>query len=280
MFSAAATRQFRPTDAELFDCQVIVDPPADGCWNMALDEALLESAEAEGRVYLRFYQWREPTLSLGYFQSYSDRTSHATSADCKIVRRATGGGAILHHHELTYSIALPQAHPLARQAEDLYLAVHQSLVDTLAMLGIQARCRETTNDFTIPTAPAAAEPFLCFQRATVGDVVVPAQSGASANAYTFKVGGSAQRRRQCAVLQHGSILLKKSPFAPELPGIVDLSGTNLSSDQLLETWPNRLAKTLQLMATSSSSVLSDDILTTAGQIRAAKFAHLDWTKKR
>src|SRR4051794_22517252 len=94
-------------------CRLIVDSPADGAWNMALDEALLIDAETSGVASLRFYSWREPTLSLGYFQRHTDRAGHAASAGCLLVRRASGGGAILHDRELTYSIALPQAHPLA-----------------------------------------------------------------------------------------------------------------------------------------------------------------------
>jgi lipoate-protein ligase A len=53
-------------------CYLIVDPPADGAWNMAVDEALLERAANDGETTLRFYQWREPTLSLGYAQRYAD----------------------------------------------------------------------------------------------------------------------------------------------------------------------------------------------------------------
>ena len=74
-------------------CRVIVDPPLSGVRNMAIDEALLAAA-AEGWVTLRFYQWSAPTLSLGYFQSYDDRTGHAASLHCDCVRRHSGGGAI------------------------------------------------------------------------------------------------------------------------------------------------------------------------------------------
>src|ERR1700690_2091076 len=93
-------------------CHLIVDPPGEGAWNMALDEALLEAAQNEGIATLRFYSWREATLSLGYFQGAADRRLHQASADCASVRRASGGGAILHDCELTYSIALPCGHLL------------------------------------------------------------------------------------------------------------------------------------------------------------------------
>src|SRR5688500_20216584 len=94
--------------------RLLLDVPAPGAWNMAVDEALLESAALENRCTLRFYRWSEPTLSLGYFQRYEDRRQHAASLSCACVRRASGGGAILHDHELTYSLAVPPTHPLAR----------------------------------------------------------------------------------------------------------------------------------------------------------------------
>ena len=58
---------------------LLLDPPASGAWNMAVDEALLEAAAAEGQSDLRFYRWAEPTLSLGYFQTYGDRFQHEAS---------------------------------------------------------------------------------------------------------------------------------------------------------------------------------------------------------
>ncbi|NIL97050.1 MAG: lipoate--protein ligase family protein, partial [Planctomycetales bacterium] len=68
---------------------------------MAVDEVLLEWSAEEGCCCWRFYGWREPTLSLGYFQQYGQRWQHAASRDCPAVRRLTGGGAILHDRELT-----------------------------------------------------------------------------------------------------------------------------------------------------------------------------------
>src|SRR5688500_9559950 len=87
--------------------RVITDPPASGAWNMAVDEALLESAATGSVATLRFYEWHEPTLSLGYFQPAADREQHAASRACPLVRRASGGGAIVHDRELTYSLAWP-----------------------------------------------------------------------------------------------------------------------------------------------------------------------------
>src|SRR4051812_36941289 len=90
-------------------CRVLFDPPAEGAWNMAVDEALGEAAAETKIATLRFYGWSRPTLSLGYFQKHDERVAHVGSAGCELVRRASGGGAIVHDRELTYSLALPCA---------------------------------------------------------------------------------------------------------------------------------------------------------------------------
>src|SRR5262245_22040097 len=111
------------------DCRLILDSPSPGAWNMAVDEVLLVDAAENNVATLRFYGWNEPTLSLGYFQRYEDRQQHAASRECAIVRRQTGGGAILHDRELTYSLVLPPRHPFAKQNEKLYQAVHQVFIN-------------------------------------------------------------------------------------------------------------------------------------------------------
>src|SRR5262245_10595361 len=96
-------------------CRLVVDPPASGVWNMAVDEALIDDVADGGLATLRFYQWNEPTLSLGYFQPYAARMGHAASASAAVVRRLSGGGALLHDRELTYALALPAAHPASTE---------------------------------------------------------------------------------------------------------------------------------------------------------------------
>jgi lipoate-protein ligase A len=208
------------------DTRLLIDPPAAGAWNMAVDEVLLESAAHDGAATLRFYRWSEPTLSLGYFQDYASRARHLPSRNCPAVRRLTGGGAIVHDRELTYSLVLPAGHLLAAGRDRLYALVHASLVEALADLGIAA----VLVGADVPRA-AADEPFLCFQRRAPGDVLVGAA----------KVAGSAQRRRRGAVLQHGSVLLQRSAAAPELDGIGQLCGHALDEETLLAAWLPKLA---------------------------------------
>ena len=88
------------------DAFLLAGAPCSGIDNMALDEAILQYVAKHPAIILRIYRWAEPTLSLGYFQKLGDRQQHLESAGLNVVRRATGGGAIVHHHDLTYSLAL------------------------------------------------------------------------------------------------------------------------------------------------------------------------------
>ena len=247
--------------------RLIIDSPAEGAWNMAVDEALLESAVASDTVTLRFYEWTPATLSLGYFQAYDERAGHTASLDCPIVRRSTGGGAIVHDQELTYSIIVPVSGRFHPAATALYDAMHQSLVSTLAQLGVQASLYRTPELVQLGEAKPP-EPFLCFQRRAVGDVIIDGQ----------KVAGSAQRRHAGTVLQHGSILLRRSANAPELPGICDLAGVDLSARHLAELWLQEVAPLLSLEP--RLDVLSEPELALARKVQIDKFQCADWTRKR
>ena len=225
-----------------FSIEWIETAPAPGSWNMAVDEVLLETAAQRGQPVLRFYQWSAPTLSLGYFQRLADRVSHSPSTGVDLVRRVSGGGAIVHDRELTYSLSLPPGHPLGLDTQSLYNALHTTLIETLASWGVEARLCNPGVD-TLPCFMAApdadeksAEPFLCFQRRAQGDVLVGA----------YKVAGSAQRRRQGAVLQHGSVLLGTSAAAPELPGIRALCDVEIPPGELAQAWSAALAGQLSL----------------------------------
>ena len=223
--------------------RLLLDPPAPGPWNMAVDEALLESAASEGCCTLRFYQWEEPTLSLGYFQTYSDRWAHEASRQATLVRRQSGGGAILHDHELTYSFAVPERHPLAVNRLGFYQAVHETLIQTLAQWGVTAsmyaepgKTPESTTSL-LPQTTDRANAFLCFQRRAPGDVLVG----------DVKIAGSAQRRCRGSVLQHGSILLARSIAAPELNGLKELVDKILEPQQLIDAWLPHLSTNLSLV---------------------------------
>lgn len=246
--------------------KLLVDPPATGAWNMGVDEMLMERAAEAGTAVLRFYEWSPATLSLGYFQNADDRQGHEASRAAPIVRRSSGGGAIVHDRELTYSISLPTSHPLAADAETLYRNIHGTLLTALAEFGVQARLNETA------TTPFAGEPFLCFQRRAIGDVLLD----------RYKICGSAQRRRRGAILQHGSVLLAKSPAAPELPGIAELaaspSGGRITSAELVDAWTRLWRASLSPLEPYGELSTEDDA---RARLHAAeKYGHDAWTNRR
>jgi len=251
------------SEAETAECRLFVDPPLPGPWNMAVDELLLDwSAETHGCAW-RFYQWEEPTLSLGYFQPLEDRGQHAASRGCPVVRRLTGGGAILHDDELTYSVVVPAGHPLAGARDRLYRAVHGSLIDVLAAWQMAAEMARPA-----PVAAGAEEPFLCFARRAPGDVVIGG----------VKIAGSAQRRRRGAVLQHGSVLLRGSAAAPEIHTPEPLRAAALSAGRLVEAWLPVLSGRLRFRFRRQE--LSAAERRRAEALARGRYAQADWTAGR
>jgi lipoate-protein ligase A len=240
---------------------------------MAADEALLLGSAERGLAALRLYQWNEATLSLGYFQSYDDRRLHSVSRQCAVVRRQTGGGAILHDRELTYSVVLPAAHPLARRSQQLYTAVHDTFIAVLKPI-IATRTKWTLHRLNrLPMASGTPEPFLCFARRAFGDVLLVDTSGNES-----KLLGSAQRRHRGAILQHGSLLVERSPFAPELAGWLDLTGAHVSIDELIGSLTFAIADALALDAISDR--FPSELQSNAAELANNKYGHDAWTKRR
>lgn len=167
-------------------------PPDSGAWNMALDEALMERARRTGEWVLRVYGWSSPTLSLGRNQSalgLYDREAIETRG-IQVVRRPTGGRAILHHREVTYSVTAPMAN--AGDLRESYGRINRLLLAGLRALGVEAFLVEDAGR----EMPPGSAP--CFDHPSTGELVVG----------TRKLVGSAQWRHEGALLQHGSILLE------------------------------------------------------------------------
>lgn len=167
--------------------RLLEDGPADGAWNMSVDEALLLDARASGPV-LRLYSWRAPTLSLGYRQAAPSWLPRCDTLGVDVVRRVTGGGAVLHAGDLTYAVVAPPG--MAELPDDLagsYEWIRARLLEALQAAGLAARAAR---------GRAGAERLdLCFAGATGFEVEL---EGA-------KLIGSAQRRTVHGLLQHGSI---------------------------------------------------------------------------
>jgi lipoate-protein ligase A len=174
--------------------RLLVEGEADGATNMALDEALL-SAVVEGASppTMRFYAWSPPCLSLGRNQPLTDVDVEACrAAGVGIVRRPTGGRAILHTDELTYSVVLPQADPRAAGGVlESYRRLSEGLLTGLRQLGVEAvqaiGQRKPPVDLTA----------ICFD--TPSDYEITAGGR--------KLVGSAQWRARGGVLQHGTLPL-------------------------------------------------------------------------
>jgi lipoyl(octanoyl) transferase len=181
---------------------------------MAADEVLLESAR-DGIASLRFYGWSAATMSLGYFQADKLRGEDERLASLPFVRRPTGGGALVHHHELTYALALPAASLWQGRGQSSWLCrMHTIISDSLRELDV--------NPETISKEQPAPN-LLCFHHLTPGDLVLD----------RAKIVGSAQRKQRGCLLQHGSILLAASPHAPTLPGILELTGRKIAIPELV-----------------------------------------------
>ena len=239
-------------------CRVLIDAePATGPWNMAVDEALLESAIERQTCTLRLYRWSEATLSLGYFQPADAVQGDPQLAALPAVRRLSGGGAILHHHEITYSCTIPAGHPLSTDPVRLYERVHEQIIALLIDCGVPAALRGAS-------LRGRDEAFLCFGRGDPRDIVLRGR----------KILGSAQRRRRGAVLQHGSLLLSRSSYAPAFPGIADL----LPQAALPHRFAGELAARVACVLASSQS---DTVLSSAERDRALwlqseRYGTLNW----
>jgi lipoate-protein ligase A len=169
---------------------LLVTPPDDGAANMALDEALLGRARRTGDAVFRVYGWSAPTLSLGRNQRARGCYNLAAAREAGIgfVRRPTGGRALLHHREITYSATLPVDDAAA--ARLAYSFINKVLVDGLARLGVEATLATGTS--ALPPGPRP-----CFDVPAEHEIAVAGR----------KLVGSAQWMHAGALLQHGSILV-------------------------------------------------------------------------
>ncbi len=172
--------------------------PGRGAWNMAVDEALaLEVAAGQSPPTLRVYAWEPACISLGYHQHLEEIDLRRCQADgLEVVRRPTGGRAILHEEELTYSVVVPasSAH-YHEEIHHTYELLSRALLQGLRNLGVAA---------SFARAPRGERNY------RRGEFSVPCFSSSVRNEILWqgrKLVGSAQRRFDRALLQHGSILL-------------------------------------------------------------------------
>jgi lipoate-protein ligase A len=209
--------------------------------NMAIDEAVLETAVVPT---IRFYRWRSPALSFGYFGRFSDVAIYATERD--LVRRWTGGGIVFHGDDLTYSIVIPASDPAFDEPSNaIYEKIHRALTEALngscrrAELIGSTRCADRRPQRGVPTND-------CFSNPVRADVMMDGR----------KIAGAAQRRTRRGLLQQGSI---------------QSIAMNTHLDQ-------KFAQALS--ANRSELEVSEEIFQRARELARQKYGSDSWLKKR
>jgi lipoate-protein ligase A len=268
--------------------------PARGAWNMAVDEAILEAAgrcpePVEGRgdslPTLRLYAWEPACLSLGYAQQIRDvdlERLHARGWD--LVRRPTGGRAVLHVNELTYSVTGPLNEPrLAGTVLESYNRLAAALTEALRLLGLPVQVQEHSQSSSRTANP------VCFEMPSTYEITVGGK----------KLVGSAQARRKAGVLQHGSL-----PLTGDLRRILqalvypDEESRTRAAERLLrqattvETALGRVVtwdEAAEAFVSAFRSVLDLDLqpasltsqeLSRAEELLSMKYACNDWTENK
>jgi lipoyl(octanoyl) transferase len=174
--------------------RLLITPPARGAWNMALDESILEHiGRGASLPTLRLYAWDPACLSLGHAQPFADvDTTRLEEHGWEVVRRATGGRAILHTDELTYSVIAPNAEPsVAGSVTESYNRLAQALLLGVKNLDLPVEMKEGKTDEASTPNP------ICFEVPSIYEITVDGK----------KLIGSAQARKKEGVLQHGSLPL-------------------------------------------------------------------------
>jgi len=205
--------------------------------NMAIDEALLEVAKVPS---IRFYRWKSPALSFGYFGKFADVADYAAERD--LVRRWTGGGIVFHGDDLTYSIVIPASAPVfAESSMSIYENVHRALCNALIATGQRAAVAGV-----VDPGAGVNDAGHCFANPVRADLLVNGR----------KIAGAAQRRTRAGLLQQGSI-----------------QHVNLGNG-LAE----RFAK--ELSTKCSERKIDNDVLTRAGELAKQRYGTESWLRKR
>ena len=263
--------------------RLILSDPMPGTRNMAIDSAILAAVEqGEAPPTLRLYSWDPPCLSLGYSQAYSDVDLHQLSANgWDLVRRPTGGRAILHTDELTYAVIGPKSDPrLAGNLMDSYQHISRALFEALSQMGLPVEVHAGKN-------PEAHHQPVCFEN--------PSDFEITANGR--KIIGSAQARKKTGLLQHGSLPLigdltritkalryqtnaerqkAGEVLLQKAATVYDVLGVEISWDRAAETLANSFSRILNLNLVEGE--LSSDELDQALLLESGQFGHSSWTE--
>ena len=215
--------------------------PHPAAMNMAIDEALLESATIPT---IRFYRWHSPALSFGYFGRFSDVAIYAAERD--LVRRWTGGGIVFHGEDLTYSIVIPRNDPVFDESSiAIYETIHFGLAHALNEIGQNAQVVGPAR-YAVQTPQRSVSANACFENPVRADVMMNGR----------KIAGAAQRRTRRGLLQQGSI-----------------QGTTITSDVA-----QKFAQALS--ANCGEFETNERIIDRARELAQQKYGSDSWLRKR
>jgi len=242
-------------------------------FNMALDEAISEAVRQKASPpTLRLYQWDRPSLSIGYFQKVSDiDTGYCDKKGYPVVRRQTGGRAVLHDLELTYSFSASADSPMFNGSllED-YAVISRALLLALKLKGIEAKASFERKRSSGHKHPA------CFRATSYGEITAGGK----------KVIGSAQKRYKDGFLQHGSILFSYDPGElckalgqSNQDNIIDIGTINdyegvISFDDLRQALKEAFERTFNVKMISDNPAKSE--LKLAKELERCKYSTREW----
>lgn len=256
----------------------MLDPDLPGYRQMAIDEALYLSLNPDSPPVLRLYTWETPTLSLGYFQDYKKVVSEAFCVhnNINVVRRPTGGRAVLHQYEITYAVAAPLEGAFNNLSlRETYQLISKALNQALQQLGIKE-----SSILLESSPPPESRTSQCFVSVSQFEI----------SSSTRKIIGSAQKRSRDRFLQHGSILLDFDPrfqqgciLEPD-PGIERkiaplnwLLNRSLTLEEVSSTITRAFAETFQMEGEACFLRPQESAL--AMELEK-KYRSEEWTRKR
>jgi lipoate-protein ligase A len=215
-------------------------------FNMAADDALLQTAEQRERPLLRVYRWDRPSVSIGCLQD----VAAAPAQGFDLVRRPTGGGVVYHDHDYTYTVVIPSRHRLTRLDRlSSYRVINEAVQNAIQYIGMSAGLAQDE----IP-AHVDRRTMVCFQNPTRYDIVATGR----------KVAGSAQRRTRAGILHQGSI-----HFGAERP---------VAFDTMHEALVRSFSTTLEIRFEPFSP--DPALLERIHQLETEQYARESWTRRR
>ncbi len=256
-----------------------------GAWNMAIDEALFqkckriyslrEEKKIPAPIFLRVYGWSNPTISVGRFQNIKTDfdLEKSLSEGVDVCRRMSGGRAVLHDCELTYSI-IGTSNLLGKKIPDTYEKISYALKIALDKLGVES-------DFVLPKKKVYTSSPSCFSTYSVREILCRG----------YKISGSAQFREGEAIIQHGNILFKSSEkklsdffqfkqnqnsLKEKNLGIFEILGVQLEFESVAEELKKAFQKVLDVKF--DKYFLLDEDIENAEKLVEEKYNDLFWTK--